>query len=94
MTLPFLEPRNLSGSIMSSHGKSDVETSSEIDSPDSKIDPDMKEACLDFMRAIDSRSPRDLMHALTDFLDCWENRGNFRDEDDHEDDHYDSEYNR
>ena len=61
--LPFLEPKKMSSMVIARHGKSDLDAHPEIDHDDS-IDPDMKEAAADVMRAFESKSVIDLAKAL------------------------------
>jgi hypothetical protein len=67
--LPFLDERKMSGSIMAAHGKRGLDIPSEMDAPSSKVDPDLKEASADILRAIEDRSPIDLASAIKA---CWE----------------------
>jgi hypothetical protein len=62
--LPFLEPKKITSVIIARHGKPDLETHSEEESPDSDLDPGMKMAAEDVMRAFESKSVIDLAKAL------------------------------
>jgi hypothetical protein len=63
--LPFLEKKQISGSIMSQHGKRDLQTNGEIDL--SGAPHGAKAASQDILRAIQSNSPHDLMRAMHSF---------------------------
>lgn len=62
--LPFLEPKKISSVIIARRGKPDLETSPEVDMGEDKVDPGLKEAAEDMMRAFESKSVIDLAKAL------------------------------
>lgn len=62
--LPFLEPKKMSSVIIARRGKSDIESSPEVDMSEDKLDPGLKEAAEDMMRAFESKSVLDLAKAF------------------------------
>jgi len=83
--LPFLERKNVSGSIMQRAGKADLETSNEVDMS-SGLSPELKEASADVMRALESKSPVELSRALKEFYRLCGACGEDEDNDDENDD--------
>lgn len=61
--LPFLEPKHMSTTIIARRGKPDLEASPEKDMTED-IDPGLKEAAEDLMRAVESKSVIDVAKAL------------------------------
>lgn len=49
---------------MSKRGKPDMEANSEVEAPGSDINPGLKSAAEDILRAIESKSPIDLAKAI------------------------------
>lgn len=62
--LPFLEPKKTVSVIMARRGKTDVEANPEVEAPGGEIAPALKEAAVDVMRALDTKSVIDLAKAL------------------------------
>lgn len=62
--LPFLEPKKAVSVIVARRGKSDLEASPEVEAPGSEMDPGLKEAASDLMRALDERSVMGVAQAL------------------------------
>lgn len=62
--LPFLEPKKMTSVIIARRGKPDLETAPEVDMSQDKMDPAMKAAAEDVMRAIEGKSVHDLARAL------------------------------
>lgn len=71
MPLPFLNPKKMSSMIMAVRKKGDVEVAPEIESGDG-VDPDLKEAMIDLLRAMDAKSPVDMAHAFQAAMACGE----------------------
>jgi len=65
--LPFLAPRKMTSVIIARRGKNpDVEVNPEVEAPGSNMNPALKMAAEDFLRAVDTRSPIDLAKAFKD----------------------------
>lgn len=65
MGLPFLDRKKMSSVISSRRGKSpDIEVNPEVEAPGSEMDPGLKSAAEDLLRAIESKSVIDLAKAL------------------------------
>lgn len=63
--LPFLDKKKTVSVIMAKRGKSpDIEVNSEMEAPGQEIDPVLKEAATDILRAIETKSVIDLAKAL------------------------------
>lgn len=63
----------MASSIMSVRAnKPDLETNSETQAPGSEMDPGLKSACEDIIRAVNDKSPLDLAKALQNAVDCME----------------------
>lgn len=63
--LPFLHGKKLAGSIISQRGKHpDLMPAQEVEAPGHEMDGRLKTAAEDILRAIESKSPIDLAHAL------------------------------
>ncbi len=71
--LPFLDKKASVGTIIQQRGKSDlVGANSEVEAPDSEMDPALKACAEDILRAIDSKSVMDLVSALRAFNEICE----------------------
>lgn len=65
MGLPFLDRKKMSSVIASRRGKSpDIEVNPEVEAPGSEMDPGLKSAAEDILRAIESKSVIDLAKAI------------------------------
>lgn len=62
--LPFLEPKKTISVIMARRGKKDLETAPEMEAPGSSMNPALKSAAEDVMRALESKSVIDLGKAM------------------------------
>lgn len=62
--LPFLEPKKITSVIIARRGKPDLEASPEVDMSEDSMDPGLKEAAEDVMRAFETKSVTDLAKAL------------------------------
>lgn len=63
--LPFLDKKKTVSVIMSKRGKNpDIEVNSEVEAPESDLDPSLKMAAEDILRAIETKSVIDLAKAL------------------------------
>lgn len=63
--LPMFDKRTIASVIGSRRGKHpDIEINSEVEAPDSNLNPALKAAAEDVLRAIDTKSPIDLAKAL------------------------------
>ena len=62
--LPFLEPKKIVSVMVSRRGKTPVETQPEVEMGENKVDPSLKEASEDILRAIESKSVIDLAKAI------------------------------
>ncbi len=71
--LPFLQPKRAVSVIVSKRGKTpDVEVNPEVEAPGSDLDPGLKEAMEDFLRAYEQKSPIDMAKAFQAAFDCCE----------------------
>lgn len=71
--LPFLQPKKIVSVISSRRGKNpDIEVNPEVEAPDSKMDPALKMAAEDLMRAVESKSVIDTAKALRDAFQALE----------------------
>lgn len=68
--LPFLDSKKIVSVISARRGKSpDIEVNSEMEAPGQEIDPSLKSAAEDVLRAIDTKSVIDLAKALKSAFD-------------------------
>lgn len=65
MPLPFLDPKKIAMSVVATKlKKRDLEVKPEVEAPESEMDPALKEAAEDLMRAINDKSVMDVAKAL------------------------------
>lgn len=77
--LPFMDRKKIVSTISSRRGKTpDIAMNTEIEAPDSEMDPGLKNAAEDVLRAIETKSPMDLAKALRM---VYEACGSYSDED-------------
>ncbi len=62
--LPFLDSKKIVSVIAARKGKSDMEVKPEVEAVGGEIDPGLKSAAEDIMRAIESKSVIDLASAI------------------------------
>ena len=62
--LPFMDKKRIAGIIISRKGKPDIEASAEVMAPEGDIAPELREAAMDMISALESKSPVALAKAL------------------------------
>lgn len=67
--LPMFDKKKVASVIVERNGKKPLEVSPEVQAPDNDIDPSLKEAGMDMLRAIESKSPVALAKALKAAID-------------------------
>jgi len=68
--LPMFEPKKVVSVISARRGKPDVEVSAEVEAPGSEIDPGLKEAAEDMLRAFQDKSVLGMAMALKAAFEC------------------------
>lgn len=66
MPLPFLDPKKIAMSVVATKMKKSggVEVKPEVEAPDSEMDPGLKAAAEDILKAVQDKSVMDLAKAL------------------------------
>ena len=68
--LPMFAPKKIVSVIVAKKGKPDVSVTPEVEAPGSEMDPGLKEAAEDMLRAFESRSVMDMAQALKAAFEC------------------------
>lgn len=70
--LPMFDHKKIVSVIAARKGKPDVEINTEVEAPGSDMDPGLKAAAEDMLRAFESRSVMDMAKALKAAYECCE----------------------